>query len=75
VTRDGLIGIVDRLLRADCSEEERPQLLDLLERSVPHPTVSDLIFYPVDGVELTAAEIVDRALAYEPTALAALLEP
>jgi len=74
VTRQQLVGIVDRLLRADSSEEERHELLDLLERNVPHPTVSDLIFYPPDGIELTAEEIVDRALGYQPTALAALLE-
>jgi hypothetical protein len=45
--------------------------LDLIERNVPCPTgyVSDLIFWPPDGQELSAEAVVDRALAYRPIEL------
>jgi hypothetical protein len=38
--------------------------LDRLEKSVPHPEVSDLIFW--DDRNLTAEEIVEEALSYQP---------
>ncbi len=38
-----------------------------LEKLLPHPGVSDLIFYPKR--EMTAEEIVDEALAYKPIIL------
>ena len=63
--RAELIAVVQKLLNADySSEDERHQLLALIERNVRHPYVSDLIFYPER--EMTAEEIVDTALAYEP---------
>ncbi len=41
--------------------------MDKLERSVPHPEVSDLIFY--SKREMTAEEIVAEALSYKPILL------
>ena len=51
-------------MNVDGTETEIDELLQLLERNVPHPEVSDLIFYP--DREMTAEEVVDRALAHKP---------
>ncbi|MCC3769750.1 e9imm peptide [Streptomyces sp. UNOC14_S4] len=52
------------------SEEEADRWLDLLDRALVCPSghVCDLIFRPPEG-ELSAEEVVDRALAYRPIAL------
>ena len=42
-------------------------MIELLERNVPHPAVTDLIFYSDEN--LTAEELVQRALAYRPIQL------
>lgn len=39
------------------------ELIDLLERNVPHPAPSDLIFW--NDVELSPEEVVEIALAYK----------
>jgi hypothetical protein len=41
--------------------------MTLLEDNVPHPEVSDLIFYTEE--KLTPEEIVERALSYKPILL------
>lgn len=67
VAVDELVGIVRRLQNAEGSEAELDALMEKLERSVPHPEVSDLIFYPKR--EMTAEEIVAEALSYKPILL------
>jgi hypothetical protein len=50
------------------TEEERSSLLMQLKQSVPHPQVSDLIFWPdLCGYDrdLTPEEITDIALSYK----------
>jgi hypothetical protein len=69
LSRQQLIDLVGRLLRAEGSETQQNEWLGLFERSVPHPNASDLIYYP--EVELTAEEIVDVALGYKPVILPA----
>jgi hypothetical protein len=66
MTRDELVQAVRRIIVADGTEEELDSLLALVERNVPHPAVSDLIFYPPNGIELSAEEVVGTALAYQP---------
>ena len=64
-TRDELIAVVRRIQSRDYgTEADGDRLLEQLKQSVPDPAVSDLIFWhnPV----LSAEEIVDRAMAYEP---------
>lgn len=63
-TRDELIELVRKISECDGTEDEINSWILLLEESVPHPSVSDLIFYP--DKPLTPAEIVDEALAYNP---------
>jgi hypothetical protein len=63
-TKRRLIELVRRIMNAEGTEEELDHMLDRLEKSVPHPEVSDLIFW--DDRNLTAEEIVEEALSYQP---------
>lgn len=67
--RTDLITLVQRIIDAEGTEEEQDEMLLLLKASVPDPKVSDLIYYPHAGQDLSAEEIVDRALAYKPIQL------
>lgn len=68
MTRDELVRLVERIMAGEGeSEADHDTLIDLLERNVPHPAVTDLIYY--NEPSLTAGEVVDKALAYRPIAL------
>ena len=67
LTRDEMIALVDRLQRGEGDDTQAGEWLDQLKQSLPHPRISDLIFYSDE--ELTAEEIVDKALAYRPIEL------
>jgi hypothetical protein len=77
LSRDELIELVERIMRAEGeTQEEADRLVELFEASVPRPDASDLIFWPKlalgdasPGRELTAAEVVDLALSYRPIEL------
>lgn len=69
MTKDELVQAVRRIIDAAGTESELDGLLALVERNVPHPSVSDLIFYPPNGSDLSAEEIVNAALAYQPIEL------
>lgn len=47
------------------SEEEEAHNLAIIEKSSPHPNVSDLIYWPPDNIDLSAEEIADIAFAYD----------
>ncbi|MFD0713195.1 hypothetical protein [Paenibacillus sp. GCM10027626] len=49
------------------TEEEIDRMIELLEQSVPHPEVSDLIFW--NEIELTPEQVVEKALSYKPIQL------
>ncbi|MFE4962140.1 bacteriocin immunity protein [Streptomyces sp. NPDC056660] len=66
-TREELIQMVQQLIDARLPEAEEDALVDELKRSVPHPRVTDLIYY--SDRDLTAEEVVDQALAYRPIEL------
>jgi hypothetical protein len=71
LTRDQLVELVRKIMAADGTEEEEDRLVDILEASVPHPRVLNLIYHPdAEGItgELTAEEVVDTALTYTPFA-------
>ena len=67
--KEDLVELVRKILAAEGSEEEQDEMLNTLERNVPDPNVSDLIYYPPEGKQLTAEEIVERALRYKPIQL------
>lgn len=63
-----LVRIVERLMNAQFStDEEGSELAELLKRNVPHPAVTNLIFW--NDEELTAEEVVEKALIYKPIPL------
>jgi hypothetical protein len=63
MTREELINLVVEITTTKGkTEEEINMLVDVLERNVPHPAVTDLIFYE----NLTPEEVVDKALSYKP---------
>ena len=51
---------------ADGTESEIESLISTLETNVPHPSVSNLIFWPQDDDDPTAEQVVDTAMAYRP---------
>jgi hypothetical protein len=65
MSEEELVELVQRIMDCDGPEEEVDRMMNLLEANVPHPEVSDLIFWNKDG-DLTAEEVVRRALAYKP---------
>ncbi|WP_406447917.1 e9imm peptide [Streptomyces sp. NBC_00876] len=69
--REAAIELVQKIMNGGCSDEAEEQvLLEQLDRALGCPAgyVSGLIFWP-KGLEPTAAEVVDQALAYQPFAL------
>lgn len=62
-----VIALIEKLVDASRSEEERGQVFEMLERYVPHPAASDLIFWPQK--ELTYREMAIEMLTYRPTPL------
>lgn len=65
--RDDLFALTRRIMEADGTEAAIDAMIGRLERNVPHPAVTELIFYPEE--ELTAEAIVERALAHRPIQL------
>ncbi|MDX3232561.1 e9imm peptide [Streptomyces sp. ME19-01-6] len=64
-------ALVQRIMDSDyASDMEADSWLERLARALACPSgyISDLIFWP-PGRELSADEVVDRALAYRPIAL------
>jgi hypothetical protein len=68
LNRSELIELVRKIANSEGSDEI-DKLISLLEQNVPHPEVTDLIFYPEDGRDMTPEEIIDCALSYKPIAL------
>ncbi|MGS2614044.1 e9imm peptide [Micromonospora sp. LZ34] len=68
LTRDEAVDLVERTMRLDYADDaELNDWLDRLERDLSYPDISDLIFTVTP--ELTPAEVVDRASAYQPIAM------
>jgi hypothetical protein len=67
ITKEELIEIVKRIVSTSGSERDSWWYQTLLYRNVPHPHPTNLIFH--NKVELTAEEIVDEILAYQPIVL------
>jgi hypothetical protein len=70
MSRAEAVALVQRIMEADyASDDDVAGWLDGLDRALACPSghVSDLIFWPPER-DLSADEVVDRALAYRPIA-------
>ncbi len=67
-SKSELVELVRRIMDADGTEREIDDMITALEENVPHPEVTDLIFYPEEG-DPTPEEVVEEALAYKATPL------
>ncbi|GAB4403410.1 MAG: bacteriocin immunity protein [Microscillaceae bacterium] len=66
IKKEELIWVVERIMEADKNTD---YYLALLEKNVPDPAVSDLIFWPSErgyDSDLSAEEIVTIALNHKP---------
>ncbi|MFD0567724.1 e9imm peptide [Kitasatospora saccharophila] len=71
MARATAVALVQKIMDADYADDaEAFGALEALGRALGCPAgyVSDLVFWP-EGRELTAAEVVDQALEYQPFAL------
>jgi hypothetical protein len=71
MSRTDAVMLVQRIMQADyAADDEVEGWLDRLDRALACPSgyVGDLIFWPPER-ELSADEVVDRALAYRPITL------
>ncbi|URZ03550.1 bacteriocin immunity protein [Clostridium felsineum] len=67
LTRQELISLVSKIMDCEGTEEEIDEMIEIVKNNVPHPEVSDLIYWNEE--ELTPEQIVDIALAYKPIQL------
>ena len=65
MTREEIILLVDKIMKCQGSEKEIDEMMELLEKNVIDPEVSNYIFYE----ENTPEEVIDKALAYKPIIL------
>ncbi|MFD1040489.1 bacteriocin immunity protein [Virgibacillus byunsanensis] len=61
--KKALIKLVEKICKVEGTEEEIDKMIIQLERNVPHPEVSDLIFN--NEAELTPEEIIEKTLNYK----------
>ena len=60
--KEELIKLVEKIKKCEGTEQEIDNMIELLEKNVPDPSVSNLIFFRDD---LTSKEIVELALSYK----------
>lgn len=66
-SREELIEMVQKLIDATLPEEDLDSFLEEVERNVPHRRTMNLIYHT--NPQLTAEEVVDKALSYRPVEL------
>jgi hypothetical protein len=62
-SKEELVELVNKICNPMLSDEEVSEYLEVLEDNVPHPALSDLIFW--NDEDLTPEEVVEISLAYE----------
>ncbi len=65
--KEELIKLVERMCKGEGSDDEISEWMELLEQNLLDPNISDLIFW--NNEDLTAEQIVDRAMNYKPIIL------
>lgn len=78
MTREELIEIGRRIVECDGTEEQVNHLILEFNKNVPHPSGSNLFFYPenynsrkcnISDYNPTVEEVVDKCLSYKPIQL------
>jgi hypothetical protein len=72
LSKDELVRLVELLITGKGTVAEQEEWLRQVERNVPDPEVSDLIYWSdtsAPGHAVTAVEIVEAALNYKPILL------
>ena len=67
LSREELIVLVKKIMEAAGTEEEHQNNINLLRQQVADPKVTDYIYW--SKKEMTAEEVVDKALQYKPIIL------
>jgi hypothetical protein len=67
LSKADLIRLVEEIIQADGTEAEIDARIKLLRKNMVFPRVTDLIYY--HEPELTAEEVIEKALAYKPIQL------
>ena len=65
LSRTEMIELLEKILNVEGSERQLDRWLYHIECNVPHPEVGNLVY----KTKLSAEEIIDRALAYQPVLL------
>lgn len=63
--KSDLIKMVQRVIDCDEDDDIIEKLLEELDENVPHPAISDLIYWPEDETDCSAEKIVQTALSYK----------
>ncbi|MBZ5518162.1 bacteriocin immunity protein [Bacillus sp. KS1] len=63
LTKEELISLVKEIMNPTLDDDKVSEYLALLEKSVPHPSPSDLIFWSKENY--TAEQVVRIALNYK----------
>ena len=66
VSEKELVDLVQQIANSSACMMDFDALVSKLERNVPHPNASELIFNPPGGTVLSAEEVVRIALAWRP---------
>jgi hypothetical protein len=67
LSKEQLIALVNKIVEAQGTEEAVDSWIEQLKANVPHPSVTDLIYY--SDPPLTPEEVIEKALSYEPIKL------
>ncbi len=63
LSREELIKLVSDIIECNGTEKEIDEMMEVVEKNVPDPNVSDLIFWNDDN--LTPEQIIDKAFEYK----------
>lgn len=63
LSKKELVELVGKICNPKLSDEEIGEYIDLLEKNVPHPAPSDLIFWSEE--DLSPEQVIEIALAYK----------
>ena len=67
LSKEELVRLVTKIMNTEGTEAEVDELVEMVNRAVPHPGWMDLAVY--DDRNLTPDQVVEEALAYKPILL------